>query len=159
MKCEIWDSIMGSGKTTSLINMMNENLDERFIYITPYRDEIQRVIEGCYNRYFETPKNFDKINLKTCTKYDDLLRIIDEDLNIVSTHALFQTFDERIIEALKNHNYTLILDEVANVVEAIDISPDDIKLLKNQGIITVDDNKRIYWVNDNYDGEFIKYKD
>lgn len=159
MKCEIWDSIMGSGKTTSLINMMNENLDERFIYITPYRDEIQRVIEGCYNRYFETPKNFDKINLKTCTKYDDLLRIIDEDLNIVSTHALFQTFDERIIEALKNHNYTLILDEVANVVEAIDISPDDIKLLKNQGIITVDDSKRIYWVNDNYDGEFIKYKD
>ena len=80
MKCEIWDSIMGSGKTTSLINMMNENLNERFIYITPYRDEIQRVIEGCYNRYFETPKNFDKINLKTCTKYDDLLRIIDEDL-------------------------------------------------------------------------------
>ena len=64
MKVTVIDSIMGSGKTTSLINMMNENLDERFIYITPYRDEIQRVIEGCYNRYFETPKNFDKINLK-----------------------------------------------------------------------------------------------
>ena len=159
MKVTVIDSIMGRGKTTSLINMMNENTEEKFIYITPYRDEIQRVIEGCYNRYFETPKNFDKINLQTCTKYDDLLRIIEEDLNIVSTHALFQTFDERIIEALKNHNYTLILDEVANVVEAIDISPDDIKLLKNQGIITVDDSKRIYWVNDNYDGEFIKYKD
>ena len=159
MKVTVIDSIMGSGKTTSLINMMNENTEEKFIYITPYRDEIDRVIDNCPNRYFETPKNFDKINLKTCTKYDDLIKIIEQDINVVSTHALFQTFDENIIRVLKEHRYTLILDEVAQVVEEINISSDDIRMLINDGVITVNENKRIIWLNDNYDGEFIKYKE
>lgn len=159
MKVTVIDSIMGSGKTTSLINMMNENTEEKFIYITPYRDEIDRVIDNCPNRYFETPKNFDKINLKTCTKYDDLIKIIEQDINVVSTHALFQTFDENIIKVLKEHRYTLILDEVAQVVEEINISSDDIRMLINDGVITVNENKRIIWLNDNYDGEFIKYKE
>ena len=159
MKVTVIDSIMGSGKTTSLINMMNENTEEKFIYITPYRDEIDRVIDNCPNRYFETPKNFDKINLKTCTKYEDLIKIIEQDINVVSTHALFQTFDENIIRVLKEHRYTLILDEVAQVVEEINISSDDIRMLINDGVITVNENKRIIWLNDNYDGEFIKYKE
>ena len=159
MKVTVIDSIMGSGKTTSLINMMNEKTEEKFIYITPYRDEIDRVIDNCPNRYFETPKNFDKINLKTCTKYDDLIKIIEQDINVVSTHALFQTFDENIIRVLKEHRYTLILDEVAQVVEEINISSDDIRMLINDGVITVNENKRIIWLNDNYDGEFIKYKE
>ncbi len=159
MKVTVIDSIMGSGKTTSLINMMNENTEEKFIYITPYRDEIDRVVDNCPNRYFETPKNFDKINLKTCTKYEDLIKIIEQDINVVSTHALFQTFDENIIRVLKEHRYTLILDEVAQVVEEINISSDDIRMLINDGVITVNENKRIIWLNDNYDGEFIKYKE
>ena len=159
MKVTVIDSIMGSGKTTSLINMMNENTEEKFIYITPYRDEIDRVIANCPNRYFETPKNFDKINLKTCTKYEDLIKIIEQDINVVSTHALFQTFDENIIKVLKEHKYTLVLDEVAQVVEEINISSDDIRMLINDGVIAVNENKRIIWLNDDYDGEFIKYKE
>ena len=159
MKVTVIDSIMGSGKTTSLINMMNENTEEKFIYITPYRDEIDRVISNCPNRYFETPKNFDKMNLKTCTKYEDLIKIIEQDINVVSTHALFQTFDENIIKVLKEHKYTLVLDEVAQVVEEINISSDDIRMLINDGVIAVNENKRIIWLNDDYDGEFIKYKE
>lgn len=159
MKVTVIDSIMGSGKTTSLINMMNENTEEKFIYITPYRDEIDRVIANCPNRYFETPKNFDNINLKTCTKYEDLIKIIEQDINVVSTHALFQTFDENIIKVLKEHKYTLVLDEVAQVVEEINISSDDIRMLINDGVIAVNENKRIIWLNDDYDGEFIKYKE
>lgn len=159
MKVTVIDSIMGSGKTTSLINMMNENTEEKFIYITPYRDEIDRVISNCPNRYFETPKNFDKMNLKTCTKYEDLIKIIEQDINVVSTHALFQTFDENIIKVLKEHKYTLILDEVAQVVEEINISPDDVRMLINEGVIIINKDKRIIWSDDKYDGEFIKYKE
>lgn len=159
MKVTVIDSIMGSGKTTSLINMMNENTEEKFIYITPYRDEIDRVIANCPNRYFETPKNFDKMNLKTCTKYEDLIKIIEQDINVVSTHALFQTFDENIIKVLKEHKYTLILDEVAQVVEEINISPDDVRMLINEGVIIINKDKRIIWSDNEYDGEFIKYKE
>ena len=159
MKVTVIDSIMGSGKTTSLINMMNENTEEKFIYITPYRDEIDRVISNCPNRYFETPKNFDKMNLKTCTKYEDLIKIIEKDINVVSTHELFQTFNENIIKVLKEHKYTLILDEVAQVVEEINISPDDVRMLINEGVIIINKDKRIIWSDDEYDGEFIKYKE
>ena len=159
MKVTVIDSIMGSGKTTSLIKIMNENKEEKFIYITPYRDEIDRVISNCPNRYFETPKNFDKMNLKTCTKYEDLIKIIEQDINVVSTHALFQTFDENIIKVLKEHKYTLILDEVAQVVEEINISPDDVRMLINEGVIIINKDKRIIWSDDEYDGEFIKYKE
>ena len=158
MRVTVLDSIMGSGKTTSLINMMNENTEEKFIYIAPYRDEIDRVIYNCPNRYFETPNNFDKVNLKICTKYEDLIKIIEQDINVVSTHALFQTFDENIMRVLKEHNYTLILDEVAEVVEQVDISNNDIQILINEKIISVDENKRIRWIDDSYDGEFIKHK-
>ena len=59
---------------------------------------------------------------------------------------------------LKEHNYTLILDEVAEVVEQVDISNNDIQILINEKIISVDENKRIRWIDDSYDGEFIKHK-
>ena len=44
-------------------------------------------------------------------------------------------------------------------MEEINISSDDIRMLINDGVITVNENKRIIWLNDNYDGEFIKYKE
>ena len=35
-KIQICDSIMGSGKTSAAIRMMNEESDRRFIFVTPY---------------------------------------------------------------------------------------------------------------------------
>ena len=40
-KVTVVDSICGSGKTSWAINYMNDNTDKKFIYITPYLDEIQ----------------------------------------------------------------------------------------------------------------------
>ena len=36
-------------------NMMNNNQNDKFIYITPFLDEVKRVIDNCPNRYFEQP--------------------------------------------------------------------------------------------------------
>lgn len=47
MKIKIIDSIMGSGKTSAAINYMNKDYQKKFIYITPYLDEVDRVISAC----------------------------------------------------------------------------------------------------------------
>jgi hypothetical protein len=82
--------------------------------------------------------------------------------NIVSTHALFMSVDERVISALKLYNYILILDEVMNVVEQFNLydsndrnnddsktrmTIEDIITLKNEGILTVDSDGIIHWAN------------
>ena len=37
------DSIMGSGKTSFFLKYMKERPNEKFMYITPYLDEVKRV--------------------------------------------------------------------------------------------------------------------
>ena len=44
MSIFICDSIMGSGKTSAAINYINQHHDKRFIYITPYLDEDERIV-------------------------------------------------------------------------------------------------------------------
>ena len=44
---KIVDSIMGSGKTTWAIEYMNANPDNRFIFCTPYCEEVRRIVENC----------------------------------------------------------------------------------------------------------------
>ena len=41
------DSICGSGKTSWAIQEINNNTDKKYIYITPYLDETERVRKEC----------------------------------------------------------------------------------------------------------------
>ena len=50
---------MGSGKTTTAIDMMNRShSNNKYIYITPYLDEIQRIKIKCTDRKFYEPEVF-----------------------------------------------------------------------------------------------------
>ena len=42
----ICDAIMGSGKSSAVIDHMNSNPDKHYIYITPFLDEALRFVEG-----------------------------------------------------------------------------------------------------------------
>ena len=87
-KVTVIDSIMGSGKTTSAINMINNSSDDiRFIYITPYLDEVSRIIQSCPEKKFKQPRN------NGGTKLEDIKNLINKGNNIVSTHALFKKFN------------------------------------------------------------------
>lgn len=57
---------------------------------------------------------------------------------------------------IKEKEYILILDEVMDVVEQLKISKDDIKILLEQEIIRVDDENKVHWNNEDYNGEFTK---
>ncbi|ARK23663.1 hypothetical protein SporoP37_02455 [Sporosarcina sp. P37] len=83
------DSIMGSGKTSWSIQYMNESDSEKnFIYITPFLSEVKRVKESVTSRNFVEPTHKGK------GKLDNLKKLIIEERDIVSTHALFRNAGE-----------------------------------------------------------------
>lgn len=56
-KITVIDNIMGDGKTTGAIQYINNAPDnENFLYITPFLNEISRIID-CADRDFRQPVN------------------------------------------------------------------------------------------------------
>ena len=150
-KIYIVDEIMGRGKTTAAINHINNSHDdEHFLVITPYKDEIVRYIGECRSKRFVQPKYTDNDKRYT-SKLDSIKEQIRAGRNIVSTHALFQKFDNEVIDLCKELNYTLIMDEVADVVDNYELSEDDFQLLKDGNRISVNEETgEITWIDDSY---------
>ena len=150
--CEvnIVDAIMGAGKTFSLINYINQS-DERFLVITPYLDEIARYKEECSSKRFRSPK-FEHSK----TKLDSLRGLIENGENIISTHVLFQKFDNELIDMCRAHNYTLVMDEVANVIDEYYLSKPDFEILKNTYVDINPETKQLIWKSkySDYQGKF-----
>ena len=145
------DSIMGSGKTTWSIDYINKNQSENILYITPFLDEVNRIITNCLgSREFNQPINKGKGKLYAL---NDLLMCQDD---IAATHELFKHLDKDSMEYIKNGHYTLILDEVLNVIEPYNIKKDDLKILKDSGCIRIDEEGFIIWNKDKleYDTNF-----
>lgn len=139
------DSIMGAGKTSWAIQFINEaDSDKNFLYITPFLTEVQRVKDDVITRNFATPE----AKGKNKGKLRNLKYLILNERDIASTHALFQNADDELIDLIKTGNYTLILDEVMNVVEQYDLNKDDIKLLIKNKMIFVDEETGLIQWND-----------
>lgn len=147
-KIHIVDAMCGMGKTSATINYINNDTsDTKFLYITPYLDEIKRIVEACPQKHFYEPQAYGS---KLC----DIKRLIKQDKNIASTHALFSHFDFEIVELMREKNYILIMDEVADVVRPLQLSSKDRELLSS--LTTVDENRLLRWneEQDDYSGKF-----
>lgn len=149
------DSIMGSGKTSWAIQHMAEaDADQRFIYITPFLNEVERVKKAVTSRTFYEPNNANDEGSKMTSLKD----LIANDKDIVSTHSLFKRADDELIELLTGGGYTLILDEVMECVEGVKVKAADIRNLKNAGNIRIDEErKQVEWIGDPYDDS--RYRD
>lgn len=146
MNIKICDAVMGLGKTSSAINYMN-NSDGRFIFITPYLNECNRIIDSCPVKDFKSPRD------KPLSKLFNLHFLLEKGYNISSTHALFASYTEKTIQLIKDGHYTLIMDEVFEIVKEISISHGDVKELLNSGYIEIDpETCRVIWLKDNYEG-------
>ena len=106
IKVKIIDSIMGSGKTSYAIQRMNEDVENNYIYITPFLSEVQRIKDNCTSRKFYEPFNVGS------GKLDSLHNLLKDGKNIASTHALFRLSNEVTKDLIQANNYVLILDEV-----------------------------------------------
>lgn len=140
----IVDSVMGSGKTSWAINYINENQHENIMYITPFLDETQRIKEACpAPREFQLPKN------KGNGKLDNLNDLLMSQEDIASTHELFKRLNDDSKEYIREGHYTLILDEVLNVVDPYNIKKMDLKTLTESKCITIDEAGFVHWNWDN----------
>ena len=145
------DSPCGYGKTSFAINMINDNPTKNFVYITPFLDEVGRVIDS--TRYADgTPRL--KQPTKEKTKMESLNRLLDNADDIASTHALFKGCTSEIIN--KCRQYTLILDEVMSVVEQVsDLTKDDVATILNKKFAHIDkETSLLIWDGESYNGRF-----
>ena len=149
----ILDSPCGRGKTSYMINMINENPTASYIYITPFLNEVNRIIkETKYNNVatrFVQPTNLGS------GKMNSLVNLLDNSKDIVTTHALFTNCSKDIVGKIQSGHYTLILDEVMDVVQIIPIKKEDLSLLISTKTATVDaESGLLTWEKDDYDGRF-----
>ena len=140
---------MGSGKTTWTIKeLLNKNLNKNILYITPYLDEVNR-IKNATNRTIIEPVN------KGSGKLGNIAKLLTNQMDIASTHALFRRFDQKCKEALKDNEYTLVLDETLTAVEPYRFTgKDDYKYLLQNHDIKVNDDGLIEWIGSELDTRF-----
>lgn len=182
-KITVIDSIMGSGKTTYIL----EEIIKKVLIKTPA--EIQEMYDcGIFNE--EELKKYSTVTnrflcvvplLSECTRYKDeiinaeifepdsqkgkgskrdhLKQLLKQEKNIITTHALIKLIDEETIELLNALNYTLIIDEELSVIEIFDdISNKDLRDLHKNGYITKDEQGFLQWNPQDDDTEF-RYDD
>ena len=133
MAIKICDAIMGSGKTSAVIAMMNSNPNKKYLYITPLLSEADRIVKSCPELHFTTPS--DKIPKYGFKKQTHLQELIKEGHNIAITHTLFKYSTQETISLMSGNNYTIIIDEVVDVLEPVNILDGDYTVLESAGLI------------------------
>ena len=79
---------MGRGKSSAAIRYMNDSAgSRRFLYITPYLSEVERVCDTC---------DFDQPDDESGSKLSRLKSIMRRGENVAATHALFMKMDEEL---------------------------------------------------------------
>ncbi len=135
-KANVIDASMGTGKTTFAINMMNDaDEDKRFLFISPYLSEVERIVEQCASKDFVQPE-VDGFNT---SKSAALKTLIDDGRNIASTHALFKMMDKETCELIKIQGYILIMDEMVNIIEAQNVRKAEIRGMIESEVIQLSD--------------------
>lgn len=140
---------MGSGKTTWVVNeMLNKNPEKNILYITPYLDEIDRIISTTI-RDMKEPID------KGSGKIGNISKLLENQVDIACTHALFRKFDAKCKEALEHNKYTLILDETLTAVEPYHFTAkEDYQYLLDNNDIKVDSNGLIEWIGSELNTRF-----
>lgn len=150
MKIKVCDSLTGSGKTSAAIHMMNSAPEKRYLFITPYLSEVQRIQAACPVLDFREPESWP--GASKLTYLEGLLR---DGHNVVSTHALFTYYRAETLDLIRAGGYTLIMDEVMNVIEPEKATSSDMELLIASGTVEMEeDGQHVRWLNDAYNGKF-----
>ena len=144
---KICDSIPGSGKTEAAINYINSHPEKKFLFITPFRSEIDRIRKSCPDLRFATPHIAHTKNQNEHTLSVALRLLLEKGKNVVTTHALLNLNTREIEGFIKAHGYTLILDEAFNTIEKLNIKTSDLQILQASGLIETKDGY-VNWTGD-----------
>lgn len=139
------DARMGIGKTSAAIRYMNDHPTKKYLFITPFIDETDRVRDACPNLHFWSPSN--QLSDYEFRKTRHLRALVDDGRNVAMTHALFKMCDNETVRLITQKDYVVIIDEVIDVFTPLAISPSDIKIITDSG-----------WLKGNGTGEQSDYE-
>lgn len=131
-KIHVCSSIMGSGKSSGLINALNTSDDDRrYIYITPFLDECTRFVREC-DRPFYKPQRLEEFGR---SKILHTVQLLKEGKNICTTHSAFKLYTPEILQLISDGSYILLMDESCDVIEEYKCNAADVFLLERAGYI------------------------
>lgn len=143
------DARMGRGKSSAAIRYMNRHKGaKRFLYITPYLDEVDRICEQC---------DFEQSDNDSMSKSAKLKLFMRKGKNIAATHSLFYHMDREALQLAKEKRYSLIIDESIRVIERLNITDKDFAIITDQ-LTTESKNGILHWKDSDYTGRFCDYK-
>jgi len=144
----VLDSVMGSGKTTGIIQYMRDNPTQRYIYVSPMLAEVEERI----------PTEGADINISTpiadtemqYNKSEVFLQMLSRGENISCTHKLFQHVTSQHLRQIKSKNYVLIIDEEFELISPLSNtdSEKDIQQRMLSGDLELKEHGRIEWIAD-----------
>lgn len=140
----IIDSPMGSGKTTWAINnLLNKYPMNNFVYITPFLSEVDRIKRATSGvKRFISPENRGEGKLASINN------LFSNEDDIAATHELFKHLNSESRKYIQQSHYTLILDEVLDVITPYNIKAGDLKLLFDTQLIHIDNEGFVVWNNE-----------
>ena len=169
MSIKVYDAMMGSGKTTRIIEEIQKaDHSQKFIFITPLLTECHRIAGTVYEEsdIYKRPIILDSDDTSILYQYreeDTPLRnkifkhpyfskaggkaeslpvLIKNKDNIVSTHQLFVNLTTKVLEAAKD--YILIIDEMLSIYEIYtQYSLEEINTMLSNKWITLDEKDGI----------------
>jgi hypothetical protein len=163
----IINSIMGSGKTSFMVNYVNTTYKEylgsvfddgpleapKFIYVAPLLSEVDRITNACPDLDFRNPQPVEG------RKLHHLETLVEQGANICTTHALFKSITKSISEKIKEQNYTLVIDEALDCVTIFDeLTKSDREIIFRDNLVYVEEGtNRVRWNHKDhksYSGKF-----
>ena len=165
MNVTVIDSVMGSGKTSRMLEFIGNSKGKKWLYISPFKSEV-----GCGNTkelgrvQLTLPDMFPISSMPRNTgegKLDSLHKMILDGVNIATTHALFCRFSEQTTDLLLQEGYSIVIDESVDCVQfKDDLTDKEVKALLDSKWITVDpDTKIVSWNEEGFPLFDGRYKD
>jgi hypothetical protein len=144
-KIEVLDKIMGSGKTTAVLEWCESQPEKSFMYVTPLLSESEgRVVEACKESKFIAPNTENHR-----TKGLHLLDLLQSGVNVSITHEMYSSLKDTHLFWIKQNGYIVILDEEVSFIEPFGLyTPDDFTYLKKLEQIKVQEDGKLVWIGD-----------
>lgn len=138
----VCDSIMGSGKTMAVYRYINEHPENRYIYITPYLSEVDRIRRACPEADFILPHGVPGNDKHS--RVAQIRGLLRDRKNVACTQASFKLFGNDAVGDIAGGGYILILDEIVSAVSLAPVYEFDMQVLAEAGYARYDEDRREY---------------
>lgn len=157
MKIELIDYMMGTGKSTYILNKMvdwsEEGLYEQFVYISPLLSEVGgnrkegskgyvsgRVQDKCPRLNFKFPVNHGS------SKLDSFRDLLLKGNNISATHNVFTNLTPLDVDLIKEKRNVLVIDEEVQALDTYtDLGKNHFNVLLNGGQVYITEEGKVCW--------------